>query len=249
MSPMPVSTRARSQSGTFFTKKEKEAKRKKRVRGGLWKLPQLWKSAEKRGFPQLLGKASQNPLGFPTVTTGPAAVNINHSSLLIDLSHRWGSLHFFAVQRCSRVISEMMPWMPWCHPQYSYDESQSWIDTQVAAFTRHEAFAFGIFSDDGSYLGGCGLNQIDQGNRRANLGYWVRSTVTGRGVATAATRLLRDWGFENCDLIRLELVIAVGNLASQRVAEKAGAIREGILRNRLVLHGQPHDAVMFSFVR
>ena len=92
MSPMPVSTRARSQSGTFFTKKEKEAKRKKRVRGGLWKLPQLWKSAEKRGFPQLLGKASQNPLGFPTVTTGPAAVNINHSSLLIDLSHRWGSL-------------------------------------------------------------------------------------------------------------------------------------------------------------
>ena len=93
MSPMPVSTRARSQSGTFFTKKEKEAKRKKRVRGGLWKLPQLWKSAEKRGFPQLLGKASQNPLGFPTVTTGPAAVNINHSSLLIDLSHRWGSLH------------------------------------------------------------------------------------------------------------------------------------------------------------
>jgi hypothetical protein len=60
----------------FFTKKEKEAKRKKGKRGGLWKLPQLWKSAEKRGFPQLLGKASQNPLGFSTVTTGPTAVNI-----------------------------------------------------------------------------------------------------------------------------------------------------------------------------
>lgn len=43
-------------------------------RGGLWKLPQLWKSAEKRGFPQLLGKAEQERLGFSTVTTGPAAV-------------------------------------------------------------------------------------------------------------------------------------------------------------------------------
>jgi hypothetical protein len=91
---MQVPTAARSQIEAWFsTTKEKEAKRKKKERGGLWKLPQLSKSAEKRGFPQLLGKASQNPLGFSTVTTGPTAVNINHSSLLIVLSHEWGSLH------------------------------------------------------------------------------------------------------------------------------------------------------------
>jgi ribosomal-protein-serine acetyltransferase len=178
----------------------------------------------------------------------PSFESMNEQSSVLIRPYRIddASLLFNAARES---ISELMPWMPWCHPHYSYNESQSWIETQVAAFTRREAFAFGIVSDDGSYLGGCGLNQIDQRNRRANLGYWVRSTATRRGVATAATRLLRDWGFENCDLIRLEIVIGVGNLASQRVAEKAGAIREGILRNRLVLHGQPHDAVMFSFIR
>jgi RimJ/RimL family protein N-acetyltransferase len=44
-------------------------------------------------------------------------------------------------------------------------------------------------------------------------------------------------------------VIAAGNLASQRVAEKAGATREGILRGRLILHDVAHDAVMFSLTR
>ena len=75
-----------------------------------------------------------------------------------------------------------------------------------------------------AYLGGCGLNQIDHANGRANLGYWVRSSAVGRGVATAAVQLVRQWGFEQTSLLRLEVVIAVGNLASHRVAEKAGAI-------------------------
>jgi ribosomal-protein-serine acetyltransferase len=50
------------------------------------------------------------------------------------------------------------------------------------------------------------------------------------------------------DLVRLEIVAAVGNHASARVARKAGATLEGTLRARLFLHGVPHDALMFSIV-
>ncbi len=146
-------------------------------------------------------------------------------------------------------VAEVMPWLPWCHPQYSIHESRSWLETQVEAFKRRTAFEFAIVSREGRYWGGCGLNQIDQINRRANLGYWVRSSATRRGIATTATRLVSDWGFQNTDLIRLEIVIAVDNLASLRVAERAGAVREGTLRSRLMLHGTPHDAAIFSFVR
>ena len=64
-----------------------------------------------------------------------------------------------------------------------------------------------------------------------------------------AVRLVRDWGFRHTELLRLEIVIAVTNRASHLVAEKAGAIREGTLRSRLLLHVTPHDATMFSFVR
>ena len=120
---------------------------------------------------------------------------------------------------------------------------------QVPAFEQRTAFEFAIVSGDGRYLGGCGLNQIDRANSRANLGYWVRRSAAGRGVATQAVRSIRDWAFQHTDLVRLEVVIAAGNVASHRVAEKSGAIREGILKRRLILHGAAHDATMFALTR
>jgi RimJ/RimL family protein N-acetyltransferase len=86
-------------------------------------------------------------------------------------------------------------------------------------------------------------------NRFANLGYWVRSSAAGRGVAPAAVRQVAAYAFRETDLNRLEIVIAVGNSRSQRVAEKVGATREGVLRSRLVLPSGPSDAVMYSLVR
>ena len=146
-------------------------------------------------------------------------------------------------------LTELQPWMPWSHPGYSLYESRSWVQAQIAAFDQRTAFEFAIIRDDGRYLGACGLNQIDHANRRANLGYWVRSSATNHGVATRAVGVLRDWAFKQTDLIRLEIVVAIDNMPSYRVAEKAGAVREGTLRNRLLLHGRAHDAAIFSFTK
>ena len=143
---------------------------------------------------------------------------------------------------------EIQPWMPWCHDEYSVDESREWIAVQIQALQDDTAFEFAIVGRDDQYLDGCELNQIDTTNKRANLGYWVRSSITRRGVATAAVGLLREWGSQHTDLIRLELVIAAGNLASQRVAEKAGAECEGTLRQRLWLYGTAHDARMCALL-
>ena len=152
-------------------------------------------------------------------------------------------------QAVHESLNELMPWMPWCHPDYSLHDSRTWLENQVKAFQSGAAFEFAIVSTDGRYLGGCGVNDIGQANRRGNIGYWVRTSEARRGVATAAVRLAYQWAMENTNLIRLEILIAVGNTASQRVAEKVAAVREGVLRKRLVLHDEAHDAVMFSLVR
>jgi RimJ/RimL family protein N-acetyltransferase len=146
-------------------------------------------------------------------------------------------------------LAQLQLWMPWCHAHYSIEEARSWLAVQVPAFHQRTTFEFAITADDGTYLGGCGLNQIDTLNQRANLGYWVRSSAAGRGVATEATRLTRDWGFANTDLVRIEVLVAVGNVASRRVAEKSGAVYEGTLRSRLLVHGTRHDAAMYAFIR
>lgn len=145
-------------------------------------------------------------------------------------------------------VAEVSPWLRWCHPGYSLDEAKEWIAAQQELAKEGQAFAFAIWRE-GQYLGGCGINQINSANRFANLGYWVRSSAMGRGVAPAAVRLVAEYAFRETELIRLEIVCATGNVRSQRVAEKSGALREGVLRNRLVLPSGPSDAVMFSLVK
>ena len=145
--------------------------------------------------------------------------------------------------------AELLPWMSWFHAGYHIRETRSWLEMQVVAFRMGTAYEFAIESTDGRYLGGCGLNQIDPMNRRANLGYWVRTSATRQGVAHTAVARLAEWAYAHTDLVRLEIVAATANVASQRVAERAGARREGVLRSRLVVRGRVQDAVVYSLVR
>jgi RimJ/RimL family protein N-acetyltransferase len=146
-------------------------------------------------------------------------------------------------------LPELCRWMSWCHPGYSEADALRWISSQAQARETGSAFEFLIVGGNGRLLGVCGINCINTGNRFANLGYWVRTSETQRGVAVQAVKLLASWTFEHTDLQRLEIVTAVGNEASQRVADKAGALREGTLRSRLCIHGTLHDAVMHSIIR
>ena len=146
-------------------------------------------------------------------------------------------------------IHELNPWLPWCHRDYARAETAAWVAGRPAVWEAKTEFCFAIASASGMILGGCGLNRIEHDSGTANLGYWVRTTAAGNGVATRAAELLREWAFTNTELHRLEILAAVGNFASQRVAEKVGATREGTLRQRLVVRGQRHDAVLYSILR
>src|SRR5689334_19420496 len=146
-------------------------------------------------------------------------------------------------------MAELLPWMPWCRPEYARAETEARIANRVATWEAKAEFSFVIESETGTILGCCGLNRIEHDCGTANLGYWVRSSATSRGIATRAVAILRDWAFANTELHRLEIMAAVGNVGSLRVAAKAGAVREGVLRQRLVVRGVRHDAVLYSILR
>jgi len=146
-------------------------------------------------------------------------------------------------------VYEMSAWMPWCHKDYSIEESKAFILSREQAWQQKTEYDFAVYEvANKKFLGGVGLNRVNLDNRFANLGYWVRSSHTKRGVATRAAGLAARFGFEDLGLHRIEIIAAAGNKASQRVAEKAGAKKEGVLRNRLLLANQLHDAVMYSLI-
>ena len=135
-------------------------------------------------------------------------------------------------------LPELLPWLPWCHTEYTIDDTRTFLQGRAAAFEQDGEYALAIVERAGDqFVGACGINQIDKSNARANLGYWMRTGATRRGYATEATLALARWAFEALALERIEIVAAVGNLASQRVAVKAGAMREGIARKRLLVRG------------
>jgi ribosomal-protein-serine acetyltransferase len=146
-------------------------------------------------------------------------------------------------------IADVHPWLPWCHPGYALHEAREWAGRQTALREAGTEFNFVITNAARDFLGGCGLNQLNALHRTANLGYWVRSSAAGAGVAPAAVGELARWAFANTTLERLEILAATSNRRSQRVAEKAGAMREGVLRRRLRIHGVSHDAAAYSLLR
>ena len=146
-------------------------------------------------------------------------------------------------------ISEISPWLPWCHSDYSMEDSSAWVLSRDEAWANEVERSFVITdAHTGAFLGAVGLNQLNRDHQFANLGYWVRSSRAGRGVATTAALLTARFGLRTLALQRIEILAAVGNRPSQRVAEKAGAKKEGVVRNRLSIRGQPHDAVMYSLI-
>lgn len=146
-------------------------------------------------------------------------------------------------------INELSPWMWWCNSKYSIEETRTFIESRPEAWEKGTEYAFAIIdSNDGYYMGNCGLNHINLTDKIANLGYWVRTSRSGHGVATSATLIVSQFAFKTLGLNRLEIIVATDNQRSIRVAEKAGALREGILRKRIIVGENVYDAFIFSII-
>lgn len=142
-------------------------------------------------------------------------------------------------------IASLSALFPWCSPDYSLADAQARVAACVAAWRDGTEYPFGIFEGD-TLLGCVGLNQLDRDARSANLGYWIGERHRGRGLATQAAAWTADWGFRELGLARIEILVLPHNVPSLRVAEKLGAVREGIAPGRIALQGGRADAVLFA---
>ncbi|MEO5934438.1 MAG: GNAT family protein [Duganella sp.] len=146
-------------------------------------------------------------------------------------------------------IATVGVWLPWCDASFTEADAEHWVRSCADDRANGSAYSVGIFDvADGGYLGGIGINHINREHDFANLGFWVRQSRQGERIAPRAARLMAAYGFEKLGLTRLEIVAAERNARSRKVAEKAGARFEGILRNRLVIRGVAIPAAMYSLI-
>lgn len=150
-------------------------------------------------------------------------------------------------QAVHESLKQLRPWMAWANESYTEATAREYITITRGRWEEHSLYAFAIIQDD-EILGGCTLSSIHSVYRYCNLGYWVRRSRHGRGIAGRAAKLAARFAFEQLGLVRVEIVVAVGNTASVRVAEKLGAHYEGVLLNRMIVGRSVHDAHMYSLL-
>jgi RimJ/RimL family protein N-acetyltransferase len=131
---------------------------------------------------------------------------------------------------------------------YTERHARDFIAGTAADQAAGRELGLAVVDTDGALLGAVGLANFDWPDLRAEIGYWTVAGARRRGVGSRATRLLAVWALTQLGLERLELLANPVNEASQRLAERAGFTREGILRRYRRRHGVREDLVMFSML-
>jgi RimJ/RimL family protein N-acetyltransferase len=137
---------------------------------------------------------------------------------------------------------EIQRWMPVIPRPYTEEDARAFVTGQLGLGPYQLAV-----TEHGRVVGAIGMrvNEAETGH----IGYWCVPEARGRGIITRALRLLCRYALSELGLERLELVTDPDNAASQRVAEKVGFRREGVLRSHLQHpDGRRRDSVMFSLL-
>ncbi len=156
-----------------------------------------------------------------------------------------------ALDEAIRVsLYELNQWLPWARMDYTSGDTASFIRESILAWKEGRAWDYSIrFKENPSrHLGNVSLWTVSKLGKIAEIGYWIRSDETNRGICTEAVDRVIEEAFVALGYHKVVLRIAVGNDASDRVAQKLGFTREGILREELLIRGNWVDHSLWSLL-
>ena len=134
-------------------------------------------------------------------------------------------------------------------PFKSIDDAMDEISWYQSIFEKSTGIRWGItLKEQGEVIGSCGFLNVVSQHYRSEIGVELSGEHWGKGIASEAFEAVIRYGFEQMNLQRIEALIEPHNKPSQKLAEKQGFIREGLLRNYEFTCGKFDDLYMFSLL-
>ncbi|WP_139364865.1 GNAT family N-acetyltransferase [Sutcliffiella halmapala] len=123
----------------------------------------------------------------------------------------------------------------------------SWYDS---IYKEKTGIRWGItLKDEGEVIGSCGFLKMASQHFRAEIGTELSKEYWGQGIASEALEAVIQYGFNSLDLQRIEGLIEPANLSSQKLFEKHGFLREGLLRKYEFTCGKFDDLYLYSLLK
>ena len=155
-----------------------------------------------------------------------------------------------------RKLAHDMRWMLECDgdtARFTYipsEPDQAFLDRWLARYEEGwktgERAGFAVRDGSGDAVGFAAFVRLDLELQQGEIGYVIAPSARGKGVATRSVDLLTRWGLDELGLERIELRIDSENAGSERVAERAGYTKEGVLRNVGFKEGLRTDVGIWS---
>jgi RimJ/RimL family protein N-acetyltransferase len=145
-------------------------------------------------------------------------------------------------------FDELHRFMYWARTEGSVEEREANVRLGHANYLARKDLPVLIFRrEDGRFLGGSGLHEADWTVPKFEIGYWLRTSETGKGYMTEAVAGIARIAFDRLEARRVEIRCDSRNERSVALAERLGFEREANLRNhRRAPDGEVSDTLVFA---
>jgi RimJ/RimL family protein N-acetyltransferase len=145
---------------------------------------------------------------------------------------------------------EIRRWLPWAKTLPALEDFERTEREASERFRSGEDLRFNLFlKGTDTYVGGSGLHRIEWSVPKFEIGYWLRTSMTGHGYITEAVRRVNEFAFGQLGAKRVEVRMSTRNIRSRRVAERAGFPIESIMRNERREHdGSLCDTCVYAMI-
>lgn len=147
----------------------------------------------------------------------------------------------------NRDIKRFLPRLPF---PYTMAEARKWITTTSRLARADKAYDFGIEDrESGEIVGMIGLRNINRQDRNAEVGYWIGKSFQRRGYAGEAMLLILKFAFRELRLVRVYAVVHQRNVASVKLLDRIGFVREGVWRKASFMNRRWYDVYAYGILK
>ncbi len=146
-----------------------------------------------------------------------------------------------------RNRQHLRSWLPWLDGNMSIDDTQAFIRHSQEQYSSKRGFQTSIWFKN-EIAGIIGYHPIDWQNRSVMIGYWLGEQFQGKGIMTAACRVLVNYAFDEFKLHRVEIRCATGNTKSRAIPERLHFTNEGVIKDGEWLYDHFVDLVLYRML-